>query len=337
MKESSYLTTTRSGADQLIRRLLGCGAIDKTLKIRVNGEKVLIPIREGYENVAGHETVLQGVFQMRPGFITPQQKIKDLLLKENIYSDFPQTWVKLGNALFLRGLPAENKGRIAGIMGEVLNCKSVYEITGRIQGATRKPAVTLISGNGGEIVHLENGVSYCFDPEKIMFSPGNVNVRTLASRIAAKGKVVWDVFSGIGYFSIPIAKYGSPKVVYCTDINPVAIDYLRKGATINGVSDRLRAYSMNCLDFSPDLPPGIVIMGNFDSPDYLGKVEEVAGPGATVIMHHLMENGKENDSHFAGNRIRGLLKRQIAVLDHMVVKSYSPRRWHVMTTFSFLD
>ena len=46
LKESSYLTTTRAGADQLIRRLLACGAIDKTLKIRVNGEKVLIPIRE---------------------------------------------------------------------------------------------------------------------------------------------------------------------------------------------------------------------------------------------------------------------------------------------------
>ena len=337
LKESSYLTTTRAGADQLIRRLLACGAIDKTLKIMVNEEKVLIPIREGYEHIAGQEMTLRGTFQIRSGFITPQQKIEELLHKVHIYSDFPHTWVKLGNALFLRNLPVENKGRIAEIMGKVLDCKSVYEITGRIQGETRRPTVTLIAGNGGEIVHMENGVSYCFDPEKIMFSPGNVNVRTLASEIDAKDKVIWDMFAGIGYFSLPIAKYGSPKVLYCTDINTLAIEYLRKGTAINGVSDRLRAYSINCLDFEPELRPEIVIMGNFDSQDYLGKVEEVAAPGAIVIMHHLMESGKENDPLIAGAKIRGYLKRQITVLDHIVVKSYSPRRWHVMTTFSFLN
>lgn len=297
----------------------------------------MIPIRGGYEHIAGRKMLLHGVFQMRPGFITPQQKIKELLHEEGIDSGFPHTWVILGKALFLRNLPVENKGRVGDIMGKVLDCESVYEITGRIQGETRKPTVTLITGNGGEIVHRENGVSYCFDPEKIMFSPGNVNVRTLASEIDAEDRVIWDMFSGIGYFSIPVAKYGSPRVVYCTDINPLAIEYLRKGAAINGVSAGLKAYSMNCLDFKPDLPPEIIIMGNFDSQDYLGKVEEVAAPGATVIMHHLMESGKENDPHIAVAKIRGMLKRQFAVSDHRVVKSYSPRRWHVMTTFSFLD
>ncbi|MDY7082885.1 MAG: SAM-dependent methyltransferase, partial [Halobacteria archaeon] len=51
-----------------------------------------------------------------------------------------------------------------------------------------------------------------------------------------------------------------------------------ENARLNGVEERIEAHNTNCLDVSPD---GVdrIVMGHFDSRDYLDHAFEVIGEG----------------------------------------------------------
>ncbi len=336
-RESTCLKVDKTDANSVIQKLLRDGMVDKSIRIRRDGDHILIPLLSKGDITDPRYPISYDSFKEREVVIPPQIRINNALKTMGIRSHAPEKWTRLGKALIVRDLKGRSKDAVAKAMADVLNVNSVYEISGRIQGEMRKPVLTRVFGKGGDIVHLENGVRYRFDPEKVMFSPGNVNERALNPSIDFKDKVVWDMFSGIGYFSIPIARYGYPKLVYCTDINPDAIEYLRKNAAINEVEGKIVPINLDCRKFVPQLAPNRIIMGNFDAPSYLDVVNNLAGINAVVIIHHLVRNSEEDNLERINTRFGKLMSRSFRIVNHRVVKSYSPKRFHVVTTISLDD
>ena len=320
----------RDNANKVLKRLFAQNIIDKTHKIISDSLHIYAPLN-GYQPALGLE-VIEMDFPERRIIESPIKPVIPEILKLGIPAgEIPRRWVKLGDCAIIN-YSGTHETDIGLLFANALRVKTIYALTGRIEGQMRKPSLKILYGKGGDITHLENGVYFTFDPSKIMFSPGNVNIRTSMKGIDAAGKIVFDMFAGIGYFSIPIAKYGHPDMIFASEINPESFHYLRKNIQNNKVHGKFNIYNKDCRDIVLDRKADIIIMGHFDSPDYIGHALLNVKNNGKIIMHHLVK--REDLKSYTTNILEIFSKFGVngKVLASERVKSYSPNIWHYQTT-----
>ena len=141
-------------------------------------------------------------------------KLGDKLSKKEM-EKFPKGFQKVGDKIIIN-LPfsLEEKFNLIGenILKIFPNIKSVFVKTGGITGEFRRPQIKWIAGEKNFVVeNRENGVYFVYDISKIMFAKGNVSERARLPKLVKDGETIVDMFVGIGYFSVPIAKFSYPK------------------------------------------------------------------------------------------------------------------------------
>ena len=325
------ISVMKEEADEIVSYLLKNNLVEKKLKIHQNGNYVCIPVRAQPGYLIGNMEVARYDFSTRINGRKPYEEILGILEKSGVNgSSVPKRWITYGDSVILKFLDnTEQIKSIAKAFMEVLKCKSVYEMKGGVRGRNRIPRVKLVAGKGGETRHLENGVIYVFDPERIMYSPGNVNERHHFLRLIRGGDTVIDMFAGIGYFSLQIARHTDAARVYCMDINPEAIRFLEKSASVNGLSQYVEAMVGDCRVTKPELRGDLVFMGNFSSIDYIIHGIQRLRSGGGIIAHFLVSS-EEIDTY--SDRINYMIRRlgrRSSVEDLHRVKSYAPNLWHM--------
>jgi len=198
---------------------------------------------------------------------TPFDEIKKYLIEiipSELIDKIPDKWEKIGDVLILR-LPTElskYKKQIGKEYAEVLDCKSVLQDVSGITGTYREPNVKVIYGTKETAtVHKENNIKYKLDPQKIMFSSGNMDERIRMAHISNKEETVVDLFAGIGYFTLPIAVYSKPKKIYACEINPVAYNYLCENIVLNNVAYSVEPLLGDNREIAPKNVADRVVMG----------------------------------------------------------------------------
>jgi len=104
---------------------------------------------------------------------------------------------------------------------------------------------------------------------------------------------VADLFAGIGPFSITIAKRASPSAVYAVDINPAAIDYLKRNIKLNHVTGVVPMLG-DIRNVAGKLPKADRLIMNLPHSafDFLQVALGMARPGATVHFYDIIEPDK---------------------------------------------
>jgi len=175
--------------------------------------------------------------------MTPFDHVKQQLsgkIPQDCLQLLPRKWEKIGSVVVLK-LPKElipYQELLGEAYAEKLGCATALQDTGGVSGTYRTPRVDLIWGSRmTETMHKENGVCFHLDPQKVMFSSGNMAERKRMALISNSQETVVDLFAGIGYFTIPIAVHSKPRRIYACEVNPVAFEFLRKNIVVNNVSD----------------------------------------------------------------------------------------------------
>ena len=265
------------------------------------------------------------------------------LLKENLYdklsrtelSSLPSSYQKIGDTVILnlkKELWKHDKeiGRI--LLEKIPNTRTVCRRTGFIKNQYREPQVKVIVGDKNtETVHREHGIFFKLDVNKIMFAKGNLNERKRITKLVKKRETIVDMFSGIGYFSIGIAKFSEPKKVYSIEINPVAYRYLCENVKLNKVKDKVIPILGDCMVEIPKLGriADRVIMGLLpSSKDYLLDAMKVVKPNGVVHYHG---TGKKEGWKGLFEDVKtaaGIEGFKVELKRRAKVKSYAPKIYH---------
>jgi len=258
-----------------------------------------------------------------------QQKLKDEI-PQGLIKKLPDKWEKIGDVLIIV-LPSffdKYKKNIGEIYADVLKCKTVLNNNGGISGELRNPCNEVIFGpDDTETIHKENNIRFKLDPQKVMFSSGNMNERVRMANISRPDEVVVDLFAGIGYFTLPIAVYSKPKLVYAIEKNPVSYYFLCENIVLNNVADIVEPIKGDNREAAPVNVADRVIMGYFGATiRFLPTAFRCLRNNSGMIHFHdkfLDQDAPNMAMEHINNEARkcGLI---INLLNHVKVKSFAP-------------
>ncbi|MGC8593541.1 MAG: class I SAM-dependent methyltransferase [Nitrososphaeria archaeon] len=144
------------------------------------------------------------------------------------------------------------------IIGEALmkfnkNVKSVWAQIGPVEGDYRVRELVHIAGEKrSQTLYKENGCVFKVDVTKVFFTPRLSQERKRIADLVADNEIVFNMFAGVGTFSIVIAKKREA-IVHSSEINPYAYDYMVENIKLNKLKGQVVPYLKDAADVSEQL------------------------------------------------------------------------------------
>ncbi|QLH76022.1 class I SAM-dependent methyltransferase family protein [Halosimplex rubrum] len=353
-------------AEAVIDDLERAGVYDADRSVREFDEgSVSLPVTAVPEAVDYREVVRQ----------VGEPRLRDLAdhLRERGWTDeevelAPSSWAVLGTVVLVDIGDAPRPAELGEALLDLHGAADTVLARGPVTGAHREPDVTVLAGEGDtETVHREHGTTYAMDLAEVMFSPGNKAERARMGDEVSEGERVVDMFAGIGYFALPMARAGAD--VTAIERNPASFEFLLENVRRNGVTDRVQPYRADCrdvlrvaaepprtdevgdadpaqVDSATDVRADRVVMGHYDaseprsedsrspsdaSHEYLDSALGALEPGGVVHMHEATPETLVPDRPVERLRAAAAERgRSVDVLETRRVKGYSEGVAHVV-------
>ena len=330
-------------AEAVIDDLERAGVYDPDRSVREYDEgSVSLPVTAVPEGVDYREVVRQ----------VGEPRLRDLgdHLRDRGWTDAeieraPSSWAVLGTVVLVDPGEAPRPGELGEALLDLHGAADTVLARGPITGAHREPDVTVLAGEGDtETVHREHGTTYAMDLAEVMFSPGNKAERARMGETVSEGERVVDMFAGIGYFTLPMARAGAE--VTAIERNPASFQFLLENVRRNGVADRVQPYRADCRDVlrvaaaprrtdevdpATDVRADRIVMGYYDAHEYLDSALGALEPDGIVHMHEATPEGLVPDRPVG--RLRDAADehgRSVEILETRRVKGYSEGVAHVV-------
>lgn len=139
------------------------------------------------------------------------------------------------------------------LIGEVLqdklpNVRTVVNKASTIDNTYRNFQLELICGEPEyQVETKENGVPFEFDFSKVYWNPRLSTEHERIVKMLQSGDVLYDVFAGVGPFSVPAAKKRC--TVLANDLNPVSFHWLQHNAKRNKCLTHIKMYNKDGREF----------------------------------------------------------------------------------------
>ncbi len=221
--KSLCIKVSKKYGEKTRQKLTGLGAIDKNLKIKSEGDVLLIPVIrriEGFGNLAEEDFETIKKKESVPeilGYAPAYEQIGDIALIERHEKDAQ---------------------RIADVLIRQKNIKTVLQAETSVEGEFRTREVSILAGERKtETLYRENSCRYLVDVARVYFTPRLSTERMRIADQVHEGDLVVDMFAGVGPFCILIAKKIPSANVVAIDKNRDAIKYLEKNVKLNKVGN----------------------------------------------------------------------------------------------------
>ena len=248
----------------------------------------------------------------------------------------PSSYQIVGNIILIK-LPnvkkLEQKKKIAqSLMTIFPYVKTVCEIVA-IKGELREPRVRVLAGDGTETIHRESNILYRLDVSKIMFSKGNLFERQRLIKKIKEKETIIDMFAGIGYFSLGLAKFSTARRIISIEKNKIAYEYLKDNIKLNNIK-KVKPIRGDCRRLAKDLKGKAdrIIMGYLiDTEEYLPFALTMLKKKGIIHFHDIYREDElwQKPVEEISNLVE-CFGYHYKVLEKRKVKSYAPKVWHAV-------
>lgn len=315
----------REKGETVRKKLSDRGLLAKELRIRSEGDYLLIPVRSAEIQVDGCE-ILEEEFEESKSLT---RDFRDLLdLPENLMELVPSSYDVVGEIAIIR-LPDELLS-FAGVIGDAIRRTfprlRTVALNRGVRGEFRVMDLRVVSGEESLVtVHTEFGLRFKVDLGKVYFNPRLAGERYRVARLVRPGEVVIDMFAGAGPFALMVARTEATSKVYAIDINPEAIALLKENMVLNRVSN-VEPVLGDAREVIVNLPKADRIIMNLphSAHEFLPDAVRALKTGGKIHFYILSERERIDDL------IEGLLKDMkergfhLEVISLNELKTYSP-------------
>ena len=295
-RESWAVAVARQDGEACRRRLLEHGLLDRSLRVRVDGDRLLLPVLEPVEG------------SVRASF--PAHAPRPELPRHEL----------VGGIAILPG-PDMEAARL--LLASRPSITTVVAPEGHVEGPYRTRRFVVLAGEPTTATEVrEHGLVVRVDLAEVYFSARLSTERQRLAGLVAPGERVLDMFAGAGPFALALARQAG--FVAASDINPAAV------AAMIGNCRRNRA--RNVLPVLADAArlPGVfalpfdrVVMNLPLSPlPFLRAAFSLCRPGGTIHLYHLQSVEAEALPALAPFPVAGVAEHR--------VRTYSPGKWHAV-------
>jgi tRNA (guanine37-N1)-methyltransferase len=245
-------------------------------------------------------------------------------------------------------IPERSKGREGEIGCALLDAnpkaRLVLQVVGRTEPTTRVRAFRRIAGAGPTTtIHREHGASYFVDLSKVFFSPRLSHERRRICRMVEDGERILNCFSGVGSFSLLIAKWRDADV-HSLDISPFAIACIERGigenellGTVFPVLGDARRPPFPTRSFDRVLLPLPAL-----SDAVLGPISRILHIGGTLHTYREARGRRGNCRSRSLGQLEALLNglglgNAFEILASRVIRPVGPKHWHVVHDLKLLQ
>ncbi|MBP2173047.1 tRNA(Phe) (4-demethylwyosine(37)-C(7)) aminocarboxypropyltransferase Taw2 [Methanococcus voltae] len=224
------------------------------------------------------------------------------------------------------------------------NCKTILKYETHITGDLRVPTTKILYGTETETINKEHGCLFSIDASKIMWSMGNLEERKRIANKSNSDEIIVDMFAGIGYFTIPLAKYSKPKKIYALELNPNSYHYLCKNVKLNKVEDIVVPINLDNRNFhfhknnnNNNIKADRILMGYVvKTNEFLEKAFQLLGNNGTIHYHDTVpEKLIESRPIEQLKSIGSIYGFELQKYEIVRIKKYSPGVWHIVVDAKF--
>ncbi len=246
-------------------------------------------------------------------------------------------------AIAIIEVPTHASGKKAAkkIMRQHKHIKSVYRKIGGHEGKLRIQKLKHIYGEKRTVtIHKENRVLLNLDVAKTYFSPRQATERKRIFSQIKKPEAVLVMFSGIGPFTIEIAKNTPALEVYGVELNEIAHNFAVENAKLNTVESKVKLFCGDVRKIVPKLREKfdrIIMPLPKGAEAFLGVAFATAKKGAVI---HFYDFEKEEDipgeSIGKVKKAAAAAKKKIRVLATIKCGQLAPRAYRVCVDFKVI-
>jgi tRNA (guanine37-N1)-methyltransferase len=319
-------------AEFLRRALRERNLLRDDVEVAKEKKYIYFPVKDVPEVLYSYKVVTKS-FQLKAA---KPHCYKDLLtLPKKLMEELPTSYDVVG-AIILIKVPKtlfHYRKEIGNALLEIhKNIRTVCLID-PVSGELRTRNVAIIAGENQTLtIHTEYGLSFYIDVETTYFSPRLASERKRIADLVKPGEIVVDMFAGVAPFSIMIARYAKPKIVYAIDKNKEAIKLAQQNAKQNHVLDTVEIIYADANDVEKVVPKKadrIIMNLPFSANRFFSLALSIAAK--TCIVHYY-DIIKEEDIETRIDALKKIAAEKSYILSDVSIrkiKTYAPREFYI--------
>lgn len=309
--------------------------IKKDLKIKKDNEFIYFPVEKIPQGLNSHKVIDSEFEKIK----TEPKSYKEIIsIPDDLKRELPTSYDIIGDIILIK--LKKDLLRYKGEIGESLlktikNIKTVC-LTKSVKGELRIRDLEVIAGeNRTKTLHKEHGLKFEVNVSKTYFSPRLATERKRIADLVRPGEIIVDMFAGVAPFSIMIAKYADPKIVYAVDKNKDAVKYAQQNVKRNNLLDKIEVLHADAKKVHDILNKrGVkadrVIMNlPFSANLFLEHALKIAANKCIIHYYDILQEKKiKNRIEYLGkvSKENGFILQKT---DIKRIKTYAPREFYI--------